>query len=459
MNALNRLTGLLNRQYGSGAGPWRHPVRWASGGLAVTLLVGFLLLLLPAATTGPGGAGARVALFTSVSASCAAGMTVVDTGSYWSGFGQAVILLLVEVGGLGLMISATLLGLVAATRLGLHSRLTGRSRSGSVDLTTVRRVVLGSGMIALAVQAAVFLTLALRLWLGHGYPAGRAAYYGLFHAASAFNNAGFALWPDSLARFSGDPLVLLPLVLAVITGGLGYPVLLETLRVRPVRRWSVHTRLTLVVTGVLLVAGPVAVLVSEWHNPGTLGNLPPASRVLSGVFDGIAPRTAAFHTMDHAHADASTQLVTDLLMVIGAGSGGTGGGIKVTTVAVLVLAVAAEVRGHADIDVFDRRMAAGTIRQALAVCGLALAVIGLFVLTLLEMTGDSLGEVLFDVSSAFGNVGLSTGVTARLPAAGQYLMIVLILIGRVGPIAVATALALRPTRHTFRNPESRPLLG
>jgi Trk-type K+ transport system membrane component len=428
-------------------------------GFAVTITAGLLLLLLPVATQGPQGAEFRVALFTSVSASCATGMTVVDTGTTWSGFGQAVILALVEVGGLGMMITATLLGAIVASRLGLNSRLVGLSSSGKVDLTMVRRVVLGSTIVALTVQTLIFLVLTLRLRWSYDYPLGRAVHYGLFHAVSAFNNAGFSLWSDSVTGFSHDVMVLAPLLIAIVLGGLGYPVLVEAVRVRPIRRWSVHTRLTLMVTAVLILAGPVAVLVSEWRNPGTLADLPTSSRLLSGVFDGISARSSAFHTIDYAQADSSTLLFMDLFMVIGAGSGGTAGGVKVTTVAVVVLAVIAEIRGHPDIDIFDRRLVSGALRQALAIFGLAIAVIGVFVLTLLEMTEDQLGEMLFDVSSAFGSVGLTTGITAELPPVGQYLMIAIMIIGRVGPIALATSLALRPVRRAFRNPESRPILG
>ncbi len=455
----HRLRPGWTRRGPAGPGLWEHPVSGLLGGFAVMIVIGTVLLLLPVSTSGPAGAGLSTAFFTSVSASCAAGMTVVDTGEYWSGFGQSVILVLVEIGGLGLMISAALLGLVAATRLGLHTRLTQLSGTRTVDLTTIRRVVRGSALIALAVQGGVLVVLTLRLWIGDGYGFGKALYYGLFHAISAFTDAGFALWPDNLARFAGDPVVLVPIALAVLTGGLGYPVLLEGLRVRPIRRWSVHTRLTLLVTVVLLIAGPLVITVGEWRNPGTLGGLHPGSRLLSGIFDGVVPRTSAFHTFDYGHADASTQLFTDLLMVIGGASASTAGGIKVTTIGVLVLAVLAEIRGQADINAFDRRMAAGTIRQAVAVCALAAAVIIGVTLALLEMTGESLDRVLFDVTSAFGTVGLSTGVTAALPDAGRYLMAALIVVGRVGPISVATALALRPTRRTYRHPEARPILG
>jgi trk system potassium uptake protein TrkH len=440
-------------------GPWQHPVRWTVLALLGTVALGTILLALPWATAGHGGTGLRLALFTATSATCGAGLTVVDTGTHWSHFGQLVILVLVQVGGLGLMIVASLLGMVAASRLGLRTRLLAQSRTGLVDLSTVRRVVTGSVAIATVVETATVFVLTLRLWLGHGYGFGRAAYRGLFQGVGAFNNAAFTLWPDSLSRFATDPLVLLPIAAAMIIGGLGYPVLLEAFRVRPLARWSVHTRITLVLTALLLVLGPLAVTVSEWTNPGTLGHLDTGGRLLSGVFSGIAPRTSGLSTFDYAHADASTLLLTDVLMLIGAGSGGTGGGIKVTTLAVLVVAILAEVRGQADAAAFGRRFAAGTVRQAMAIVTLAGTVLLTTTIILLELTGADLDHVAFEVTSAFSTVGLSTGLSGQLPEAGQYLLVLLMLLGRAGPITVATALALRQNRRAFRHPETRPILG
>jgi trk system potassium uptake protein TrkH len=440
-------------------GPWQHPVRWVVLALLAMVVVGTLLLMLPWATAGHDGAGLRVALFTAVSAACGTGLTLTDTGTYWSAFGQLVILVLIQLGGLGLMIVASLLGLVAASRLGLRTRLLAHSRTGLVDLGTVRRVILGSVIIAGVVEAATVLVLTLRLWLGHGYGFGRAAYDGLFHGVGAFNNAAFTLWPDSLTRFGTDPLILLPVLGALMIGGLGYPVLSEVLRVRPLARWSVHTRITLVATVVLLVIGPVVVTISEWTNPATLGHLDTGGRLLSGIFSGIAPRSSGLSTLDYAQADASTLMLTDCLMLVGVGSGGTGGGIKVTTLAVLVLAVLAEVRAHSDVTAFGRRIAPGTLRQAMAIVTLAGALLLVATITLLELTGADLDRVSFEVTSAFGNVGLTTGLTRQLPAAGQYMLMLLMLVGRAGPIAVATALALRADRQAFRQPETRPILG
>lgn len=446
-------------------GPWQHPVRWALVALFGGVLLGTVLLLLPWARSGTGGAAGagvpqlRVAVFTAVSAMCGTGLTLADTGSYWSTFGQLVILLLVQVGGLGLMIVASLLGLVAASRLGLRTRMLAPSRTGTVDLGTVRRVVVGSMVVAGVVEGLTTVAITLRLWLGHDHTFGRAAYHGLFQGVGAFNNAAFTLWPDSLTRFGTDPWILLPLLVATMIGGLGYPVLLEVLRVRPVARWSVHTRITLIATLVLMVIGPAVVTVSEWTNPATLGQLDTGGRLLSGIFSGIVPRSSGLSTLDYAQMDASTLLLTDALMLIGVGSGSTGGGIKVTTVSLLVLSVAAEVRGHADVAALGRRIAPGTVRQAIAIVGLAGGLLFTSAITLLELTGANLDQVAFEVTSAFGNVGLTTGLTRQLPASGQYVLAALMLIGRAAPIALATAMALRPNRQPFRHPETRPIIG
>jgi Trk-type K+ transport system membrane component len=226
-----------------------------------------------------------------------------------------------------------------------------------------------------------------------------------------------------------------------------------------VRTWSLHTRVTLATTAALLVLGPLVVLVTEWTNPATLGGLPVPDRLLSGWFSGVSPRTAGFNTIDYARADPATLLATDVLMVIGGGSAGTAGGIKVTTLAVLALGVVSEARGDPDIDVFGRRIAPGTVRQALAIASLALVAVSLATLVLLEITPFSLDAVLFEVTSAFGTVGLSTGITSQLQPAAQYLLAALMFVGRIGPITAASALALRSRPKAYRNPEGRPIVG
>jgi Trk-type K+ transport system membrane component len=443
-----------------GASPLAQPARLVGLGFLVLIAVGTVLLALPVSTAAPGGTNWRTALFTATSATTLTGFAVVDTGTYWSGAGQAVLLVLMQLGGLGVMTFASLLGLLVAGRLGLRSRLLARAETRTSGLGTVGRVVRGIVVVSLAVEAVLWLVLFLRFWLGRGQSPGGAAWTALFSSVSAYTNAGFALSSDSLVGVATDPLVIVPIAVAFVVGGIGYPVLLELVdtRLRP-RTWSLHTRLTLMTTAVLLVLGPIAVIASEWSNPATLGALDVPGRLLSGGFSGLTPRSAGFNTIDYGQADSSTLLVTDILMVIGGGSAGTAGGIKVTTLAVLALGVFSEARGDPDIDVFRRRIAPGTVRQALAVASLALVAVSVGCLELIEITDLELDVVLFEVCAAFGTVGLSTGVTADLPPAAHDVLVVLMFLGRVGPITAATALALRSRTKAYRNPEGRPIVG
>ncbi len=437
-----------------------HPSQVVVTGFAAAILVGTLVLMLPAARVGEGGAPFLVALFTATSAVCVTGLVVVDTPSYWTGFGEAVILLLIQLGGLGIMTAASLLGLLVSRRMGLRSRLTAAAETKSLGIGDVRQVLVGVLRVTLAFEAVTAVLLTFRFALGYDVPLGRAAYHGLFHAVSAFNNAGFALYSDNLMGFVTDPWVALPISAAVIAGGLGFPVILELRRQlgRP-KAWSLHTKLTVMMTAVLLVGGTVFVTASEWSNPGTLGPLDPAGRLLAGFFQGVMPRTAGFNSLDTAQMYDGTLLGTIVLMFIGGGSAGTAGGIKVTTFVILLLAIYAEVRGESSVNAFDRRIGSRVQRQALTVALLAVASVVVSALVIMEMTEHALTDVLFEVTSAFATVGLSTGITADLPGAAQLLLVMLMFVGRLGPITFASALALRDRRRLYQLPEGRPIIG
>jgi trk system potassium uptake protein TrkH len=312
--------------------------------------------------------------------------------------------------------------------------------------------------VAFEVLAAVVLT--GRFWLGYDEPLGRAAWLGLFHAVSAFNNAGFALYSDNLVGFVTDGWVSLTVALAVIAGGLGFPVLLELLRAphRP-GRWSLHTKLTLTMTGILLVVGTLAILGFEWSNPATLGRLNLPGKLLAGFFQGVNPRTAGFNSVDYAAMEDTSWLVTDILMFIGAGSAGTSGGIRVTTFAVLALMITAEARGLRTVNAFRRRIPDGAQRQALAVALIGLGAVVVATLVITAQSGFSLSRTLFEAFSAFGTAGLSTGITAQLPLPAQNILILLMFLGRTGPVTLATALALREHEPRYRYPEERPIIG
>ncbi|OZD08156.1 ATPase [Rhodococcus sp. 06-235-1A] len=436
-----------------------------ASGFALAILVGAAVLMLPTATESGIASGFLQALFTSTSAVSLTGLIVVDTPVYWSGFGQGVILGLIQIGGFGIMTIASLVGLVLADRIGLRSRLNAAAEVRTSGLGDVRSVVVGVFRTSLIIESVVAIVLAARFVIGYDEPPGRALWLGIFHAVSAFNNAGFALFSDNMIGFATDPWICVPLLIAVVLGGIGFPVLFEVARhlraraggVRARKRWSLHTRMTLSVTGVLLILGPTVVLLFEWSR--TLGGFGFWDKMLVATFQGVMPRTAGFNSVDYADVDNATLLVTDVLMFIGGGSGGTAGGIKVTTFALLLFVILAEIRGDREVSVFGRRIDARVQRQALTVALIGVALVMLPVVALLAGTNFDLDVLVFEVVSAFATVGLSTGITAQIPGWGQVILIVLMYLGRIGSITLVSALAARDRGRRYTLPTERPFIG
>ncbi|NWF29083.1 TrkH family potassium uptake protein [Streptomyces sp. PKU-EA00015] len=442
-----------------------HPARVVVLGFAVVVVLGTLLLMLPAAAEDGRSTSVLTALFMSTSAVCVTGLAVVDTGTYWSGFGEGVILGLFQVGGFGIMTMASLLALLVSGRLRLRMQLTAQAETKSLGIGDVRRVLVGVAGTTLAVELAVSVVLTLRFRHTYGSGYGEAAYLGYFHAVSAFNNAGFGLHADSLTRYAQDPWVTLPIAVAVILGGIGFPVLLEMLRYRNRarttgrRNWTLHTRLTVITTVLLLIAGTVLTCLMEWTNSRTLGPHDTAGKLLNAFFYSAMSRTAGFNSIDMGALHSSTLVMTCVLMFIGGGSAGTAGGIKVTTFAVLAAAMLAEVRGEPHSVILGRRLGPHVLRQALTVALLGVGLVMAATLALLSVSRASLDAVLFEVVSAFATVGLSTGITPDLPAVGQLILIGLMFVGRIGPITLVSALALRERTRRYQLPEERPVIG
>ncbi|WP_209439301.1 TrkH family potassium uptake protein [Sinorhizobium arboris] len=438
----------------------QHPARLVPTAFLVAILVGTTLLMLPISRAGPGGAPLLAALFTATSAVCVTGLIVQDTPTYWSGFGQGVILVLFQVGGFGIMTGATLLGLLVTRRLKLSSRLIAQAETKSLSLGDVAGVLRLIFLVTIAVELVTTAALAWRLRYGHDYVWSDALWQGFFHAVSAFNNAGFSTYSDSLIGFALDPLILAPIMAAVVIGGLGFPVLFELRQtVRHPARWSVHTKITLLGTALLLVAGLAATAAYEWNNPKTLGAFEWPGKLLNAASHSVMARTAGFNSIDIGEMRIETLAVTYALMFIGGGSAGTAGGIKVTTFFLLGFVVWAEIRGQRDSTAFRRRIGTHAQRQALAIVLLSVGAVAGGVLMLLSVTSLPLEDVMFEVISAFGTVGLSTGITGGLPPAAQLVIIALMFIGRVGTITIASALALQERNVLFRYPEERPIVG
>jgi trk system potassium uptake protein TrkH len=422
--------------------------------------IGTALLTFPFARAEPSGAPFLTALFTATSAVCVTGLVVVDTGTYWSAAGQWIILGLFQVGGFGIMTFATLLGLLVNRQMRLRSRLLLQAETRSLglgDVTSVAKLVLA---VTLVTELGTTLLLTLRFAWRHGMPWGEALWHAFFQAVSAFNNAGFSTWGDSLVRFVGDPWVLVPIMLAIVVGGVGFPVLHETILQRGKRPiLTIHTALTLWGSAALIVAGAAVLLLAEWDNPRTLGPLGWPERLLAALFSSVTARTAGFNVVDTGGLTLESLNLNFLLMFIGGGSAGTAGGVKVTTFFVLLLVVWNEIRGHPDVEFRGRRLSSQVQRQALTILVLSAAVVVLATLALIPMTALPYEKVLFEVISAFATVGLSTGITADLPPAGQYILVLLMFTGRVGVVTLAAAIATNYIRRDYRFPEERPIVG
>ena len=484
----------------------RSPTRTITVSFAVLCGVGALLLMLPVMRAGAGSASPGVALFTAVSATCVTGLAVVDTSSYWSITGQVTILVLIQVGGFGIQALGTLWILLLNRKLGTSSRLAAQAETGLLTQGDVRRVLLGLAVITVTVEALVAVLLTLRFWTHYDMSLAKALWEGTFHSISAFNNAGFALAADSLMSFGRDPLILGPIALAIVIGGLGFLVVIEIFRrttaaraLRPQPRrtpmtpeqvvargrelarrsryrlgafhperfgfanpipMSLHTRLMLIGTAALIAGGTAVFAVFEWANPATLAPLPWWQKAIQSLFSGgITPRTAGFNTVDYSTVLPETRLLTDALMFIGGGSGSTAGGIKVTTLMVLLVAARAEIRGHQDVNVLDRRIPTTTVRVAIAVTMVSLGAVLVGTMSLLGLTRLTLDQALFESISALATVGLSANVTPGLSEPAQLLMVALMFLGRVGPLTLASSLTLRSTSRYYRLPEGRPMIG
>ncbi|SOZ39826.1 TrkH family potassium uptake protein [Cupriavidus neocaledonicus] len=437
-----------------------HPTRTVALVFFLAIVAGSMLLMLPVSRAEGGQAPWLVAFFTAVSAVCVTGLVVVDTGTYWSGFGQAVIMVLFQLGGFGMMTASTLLGLMVNRSLRLRTRLITQVETralGLGDITGIARLVL---IVTFGCELAIAIWLAAELHFGHALPWPAAAWSGLFHAVSAFNNAGFSIHADSLTRYAAAPAILLPVMLAIVVGGLGFPVLYDLHgKLREPRRWSLHSKLTLLGTALLLVLGLAGLMLFEWGNSRTLGPMPVPQKLLAAAFASVSARTAGFNAIDIGALTQESLALHYLLMFVGGGSASTAGGVKVGTIAILALLVIAEIRGRTDSEAFARRVSPSAQRQAITVLVLGSALITIGTLVILRLTNLPVGSVIFEVISAFGTVGLSTGITPELPPGAQLTLTVLMYAGRVGTITLAVSLAMGEHRSPYRYPEEHPIVG
>lgn len=427
-------------------------------GFATAILAGSLLLFLPCATRPGEETTYLTALFTATSAVCVTGLVVVDTATHWSTFGHIVILSLIQIGGLGIMTMAAVLYILLGYRIGLRQRLLIREGLNVNDMAGVVRLARQIILVTLAIELSFAVILGLRWTLEFGFPKG--AWFGLFHAVSAFNNAGFDLFGEyrSLTAYAADPTVSLSIAVLIILGGLGFPVILNAYQRHRFSAFMLHAKLVLVTTALLLALGTILILALEYNH--ALASLPPGAKFLAAFFQSVTPRTAGFNTIDLTTLHVATQFILIILMFIGASPASTGGGIKTSSLAVIVLSVVATLQGKESPEVFRRRIPHRQVTRALTLAILA-ATLVMTVTLLLSITEEGKGflAILFETTSAFGTVGLSLGVTPSLSPVGRVLIILTMFLGRVGPLTIAYALAEKGIRTRLRVPEEKILVG
>lgn len=422
---------------------------------AMFILVGAVALRLPWSNYGE--VTLSDAFFTAASAVTVTGLIVVDTGSDFTLIGQVIIALLIQIGGLGLMTFAALLLAMLGLTIGMPQRLLLRDELGQTgvsELMALVKVVVIVALVAEAVATALLMTVFVPEfgWI-------QGFWQALFHAISAFNNAGFSLFPDSLMGYVAVPTVNITITVLFILSGLGFVVLADMNRQRSWAKLTLHSKLMLSGTLVLILVAWVMFALLEWNNPATLAGLESdVARLLASWFQAVTPRTAGFNTLDYAAMDNSTTVMTLALMLVGGGPSSTAGGIKVTTLIVLTLATLAFFRQQERIHIFGRSLGISEIMKVLALTAISifLVLIGLF-LTSLTYEGDFL-DLLFEVCSAFGTVGLSRGATGQLDEFGRTMIILIMFVGRLGPLTVAFVLASR-VKPKVGYPEGKVFLG
>lgn len=436
-------------------------------GFLCVVLLGALLLTLPFATIDRDSLGFVDALFTATSSVCVTGLTVVNTGVTFSLFGQCVIIVLIQIGGLGFMTMASLVFLAIGKRISLRERLIIQESFNADTLQGLVKLVRNAIIVTAVIEGAGFLILSARFIPEFGR--GKGIYVALFMAISAFCNAGFDPFgfENSIEPYVADPVINLTVMMLITLGGLGFSVILDIVKNRRFRRFMLHTRIVLVMSGILFLSGFLLTLLVEWNNPATLGQpgLNPAERIMAAAFQSVTLRTAGFDTIGQGDLTSAGQMVAIVHMFIGASPASTGGGIKTTTFFIVLLSVMVMIRRKQDYNIYSRRLNEQLIKRALAIFALSLGLViadTIVICAVESMTGgtESMADVLYETVSAFATVGLTRGITPGLNAACKIIISLTMFLGRVGPLTVSMALSAGPGKtDAIRYPEERVMVG
>ncbi|QRZ61980.1 TrkH family potassium uptake protein [Rothia sp. ZJ932] len=449
----DKIRTLIDRTVGS------SPSRVAISAFLLVIIFFSLMLYTPLASRNGQSIEFHHAVFTATSAVTVTGLTTVPTGVQWSFFGQLMILLAFQVGGLGTLTMTSLLAIAVGRKMGLRSKMIAQEAMNIGRLGEVGSILRTVAVTSISLEATIAVILTPRFWLlGESFWEG--VWHGIFYAVSAFNNAGFTPHTDGIVPYGHDLWILLPLCLGVFVGALGFPVILTLQRnLWHFKLWNLTTKLTLIGTTSLLFVGMFAWGFFEWNNPATIGAENIGDKTLHAFFASMMTRSGGFNLVDMSQINPITLLLTDVLMFIGGGSASTAGGVKITTFCVVLLAILAEARGDQHVIAFTRTIPDSVLRIAISVISMSTLFIFLGCAALVYITDESFDRVLFEVISAYATCGLSVGLSAELPPAGTYILALLMFVGRIGTNTVATGLALRSRRRLYKYPEERPIIG
>ncbi|WP_243108071.1 TrkH family potassium uptake protein [Clostridium sp. JN-9] len=437
-----------------------QPVQILAIGFALVILTGAILLNLPIASQSGKSVPFIDCLFVSTSATCVTGLITVDTGTTWTYFGKTVIMCLIQIGGLGFMSFATLFALLIGKRITLRERLVMQESLNSFTLQGLVKMAKYVLIFTFSVEGAGALLLSTQFIPEFGILKG--IYYSIFHAISAFCNAGFDLMGNfkSLTSYYDNGVIILTIGGLIACGGLGFFVWQEIYNYKGLKKLSLHSKLAITTTLILIFGGAILMFLFEYNNPGTMKDMSLKGKLLSSLFASITPRTAGFNSISTADMSPAGRFLTMILMFIGGSPGSTAGGIKTTTAALLVMTVISSIKGKDDTEVFRKRVSKEVVYRALvvSVVGLLLVITVTMILSVTEK-GFSFEYLLYETTSAFGTVGLTLGLTPKLTSIGKILLAFTMYAGRVGPLTLLLAIANRRGKDMIKYPEEKILVG
>lgn len=437
----------------------KNPAKLFLYAYLITILIGGFLLALPVSTIGRESTNLVDALFTATSAVCVTGLTPVVTAAHWSAFGKVVILILIQLGGLGIITAAGAIGLLLNKRFSVQERMYLAEEKNTLSLQGMVKLLKYVIIATFTIEGIGAILLSIRFIPQYGL--GRGIAYSIFHAISAFCNAGFdILGETSLMPYQSDVFVTLVISALIILSGLGFMVYSDILRVKKFMSLRLHTKIVLVSTAILLVVPTILFLIIEWSNVETIGQLSTSGKITSSFFQSVTTRTAGFFSIDQASLRNGSLLLTIALMFIGGAPAGTAGGLKVTTMVTLILAMVANVRKNKDVTAFRRRIPQDVVQKALTIFFISVLWIFMTLLVLsITENGLAITDLLYETISAYGTVGLSTGITGRLTELGKIAISFTMLFGKLGPITMVYAFARRTNNKAYREAEERILVG